>query len=452
MFKYIFRNRYCSCIITRRWYNTAASSLETTPLRHSKRIKSKQERRDHFKEHSRKAIGETTPGPGVNGSQEPRRPKKKIALYLGFNGSGYQGMQWNPPATSIEQTLFEALCKAGAVSNLNSSDPKKVQMNRAARTDKGVHAAGNIVSLKMIVEDPHIVERINSYLPEQIRIWGYSHVMGGFHAKNSCNAREYEYWLPTYALMSPSSSKPMKRRREFPTDIRIASLDDNSNNDQNNTAYGYIEPNSPKEFARKNEYRIDTERYEKLKQAMNKFLGTHNFHNYTIARAFKDPSANRHMMQIQVHEPSYFQGTEWVNIKLRGQSFMLHQIRKMISMAMLVTRSNSPLSIIDRSFEETKINIPKAPALGLLLDQPLFQHYNQRVENRSDREPIHFDNFQDQMKEFKQEWIYSKIFETDKTDQVFDNFILMVDSQVGPAFKYINEQGIIPPESVIYLK
>ena len=62
-------------------------------------------------------------------------------------------------------------------------------------------------------------------------------------------------------------------------------------------------------------------------------------------------------------------------------------------MAMLVARSNSPLSIIDRSFEETKINIPKAPALGLLLDQPLFDHYNQRVEKRSDREPIHFDKF-----------------------------------------------------------
>ena len=62
-------------------------------------------------------------------------------------------------------------------------------------------------------------------------------------------------------------------------------------------------------------------------------------------------------------------------------------------MAMLVARSDSPLSIIDRSFKETKINIPKAPALGLLLDQPLFDHYNQRVENRSDREPIRFDKF-----------------------------------------------------------
>lgn len=48
----------------------------------------------------------------------------------------------------------------------------QVQLRRAARTDKGVHAAGNLVSLKMIIEDPDIVAKVNSYLPEQIRVWG----------------------------------------------------------------------------------------------------------------------------------------------------------------------------------------------------------------------------------------------------------------------------------------
>jgi tRNA pseudouridine38-40 synthase len=43
---------------------------------------------------------------------------------------------------------------------------------RAARTDKGVHAAGQAISLKMIIEDPNIVNKINEHLPEQIRVWG----------------------------------------------------------------------------------------------------------------------------------------------------------------------------------------------------------------------------------------------------------------------------------------
>ncbi|KAI8146213.1 pseudouridine synthase [Fennellomyces sp. T-0311] len=385
----------------RRWSSSDAA------VRHSKRIKTGRERREHFNAHSRKVEGECQ-GPVT---QEPRLPKKKVALYIGFNGTGYQGMQLNPTALSIEQTLFDALCKAGAVSSLNSSDPKKIQLNRAARTDKGVHAAGNIVSLKMIVEDPDIVSKINAHLPEQIRVWGYTHVMGSFHAKNSCNARVYEYWLPTYALMPPAPAKPIHSTRKLPTDIRIAGGNDN-------TAVGYISPSTPDEMVVKHAYRVNAERFEKFKQAVGMFNGTHNFHNYTISRAYSDPSAKRHMMEVKVNDPTYFQGTEWLSVKLRGQSFMLHQIRKMMSMAMLVTRSNTPLSLIDRSFEATKINIPKAPALGLLLDQPLFDHYNQRVEGRDDREPIGFDKFQSQINEFKREWIYSKIFETDRAGQV----------------------------------
>lgn len=44
----------------------------------------------------------------------------------------------------------------------------QVQWNRAARTDKGVSAAGNVVSLKMMIGYPDIVERINSNLPAQV--------------------------------------------------------------------------------------------------------------------------------------------------------------------------------------------------------------------------------------------------------------------------------------------
>lgn len=43
---------------------------------------------------------------------------------------------------------------------------------RAARTDKGVHAAGNVLSLKFQIPSDDIVEKINSYLPDQIRVWG----------------------------------------------------------------------------------------------------------------------------------------------------------------------------------------------------------------------------------------------------------------------------------------
>lgn len=45
---------------------------------------------------------------------------------------------------TIEGDVFEALVKAGAVSAENSVDHRKVDVQRAARTDAGVHAAGNV--------------------------------------------------------------------------------------------------------------------------------------------------------------------------------------------------------------------------------------------------------------------------------------------------------------------
>lgn len=53
---------------------------------------------------------------------------------------------------------------------------RQVNFARAARTDAGVHAAGNLVSLKMITTIPGIpdmVARINEELPPEIRAWGF---------------------------------------------------------------------------------------------------------------------------------------------------------------------------------------------------------------------------------------------------------------------------------------
>ncbi len=44
----------------------------------------------------------------------------------------------------------------------------QVGWQRAARTDKGVSAAGNVVSLKLMIEFPDVVERINAALPDQV--------------------------------------------------------------------------------------------------------------------------------------------------------------------------------------------------------------------------------------------------------------------------------------------
>ncbi len=102
---------------------------------------------------------------------EDKKPKRKVAVLIGYSGTGYKGMQIDPKQKTIEGDLFAAFVAAGAISKANADDPKKSSLVRCARTDKGVHAAGNVVSLKLIIEDPDIVYKINSHLSPQIRVW-----------------------------------------------------------------------------------------------------------------------------------------------------------------------------------------------------------------------------------------------------------------------------------------
>ena len=80
----------------------------------------------------------------------------------------------NPNTATIELELHKAFAKSGAVSKDNAMAPSKVGFSRCARTDKGVSAAGQVVSLKLLMI-PDLIESINAHLPEDIRIFGESH-------------------------------------------------------------------------------------------------------------------------------------------------------------------------------------------------------------------------------------------------------------------------------------
>ncbi|KAJ3487379.1 hypothetical protein NLG97_g6426 [Lecanicillium saksenae] len=134
---------------------------------------------------------------------EERRPKRKVAVMIGYSGTGYKGMQVNGDEPTIERDLFQAFIKAGAISKANADDPRKSSLARCARTDKGVHAAGNVISLKLIIEDEDIVDKINEALPEQIRIWGIQRTNNSFNCYQYCDSRFYEYLLPSYCLLPP---------------------------------------------------------------------------------------------------------------------------------------------------------------------------------------------------------------------------------------------------------
>jgi tRNA pseudouridine38-40 synthase len=134
----------------------------------------------------------------TNGT-DTRLRKRKVALFVSYVGRGYNGMQKNPGVKTIEEDLIEALWRAGAVAEEWKERLDKMNFQRCARTDKGVSAAVNVVSLKMMIKD-NILEEVNSHLSPQIRAVGFVRTTKKFDCKLSCSARSYEYVLPTFAF------------------------------------------------------------------------------------------------------------------------------------------------------------------------------------------------------------------------------------------------------------
>lgn len=130
----------------------------------------------------------------------------------------------------------------------------------------------------------------------------------------------------------------------------------------------------------------------------------------------------------------------------------------MIGFAVLLTRSQGSASLVNKTYESTRIRIPKAPALGLLLEEPVFETYNQKIatanakwrdvatngkgktptpvkgakgdkaakdaneETDEDkdhaanfiRDPIDFSKYKDDIEEFKKKFIYEQMQKTEE--------------------------------------
>ncbi|KAF9098427.1 tRNA pseudouridine synthase 1 [Mortierella sp. AD031] len=379
-----------------------------------------------------------------NEDKEARIPKRKVALLMGYCGTGYQGMQVNPNAKTIEGELFKAMVEAGAVSKDNADDIKKVSMMRSARTDKGVHAAGNVVSLKMIVDMEDVIGKINACLPEQIRLFGYVRTLNSFNAKVLCDSRVYEYLLPTYVFLPrPPLPEPTEITQEFaPTTIRTELPGGSMAWDEN------VHISTPEEMATKRSYRIDEATLAKVREGFAAYVGTKNFHNFTVGKNFKEKTCQRFMMSFNVSDPKMIQGTEWLSLKVHGQSFMLHQIRKMVSLIVMLVRTDTPLKLIPETFKANKINIPKAPSLGLLLERPVFDTYNRKVKDS--HQPLDFSPYNETMEAFKEKFIYDGIIKEELEFNRFDEFLQILDGHAHKYnLRYLNKEGIIPEEAII---
>lgn len=85
----------------------------------------------------------------VRTNPEDRVKRRKFLLVMGYAGANYIGMQRNPEVNTIEEELLKALFKNKLIVEEAFQQPQYTHFQRAARTDKGVSAARQCVSLKL---------------------------------------------------------------------------------------------------------------------------------------------------------------------------------------------------------------------------------------------------------------------------------------------------------------
>lgn len=181
---------------------------------------------------------------------------------------------------------------------------------------------------------------------------------------------------------------------------------------------------APKDLDPQDEtYRLSQETLEKVNRLLACYKGTHNFHNFTSQKKAKDPSANRYIMEMFCEEPFVREGLEFAVIKVKGQSFMMHQIRKMIGLVIAVVKGYTAESIMERSWGEEKVDVPKAPGLGLVLERVHFEKYNKRFGNDGLHEPLEWVEEEEKIAAFKEEHIYPTIINTEQEEKSMVNWM-----------------------------
>ncbi|MBQ7841419.1 MAG: tRNA pseudouridine(38-40) synthase TruA [Lachnospiraceae bacterium] len=239
---------------------------------------------------------------------------RNFKITIQYEGTRYQGWQKQGSTDNTLQGKFEAL--------LTRMAKAPVEIAASGRTDAGVHAWGQVANFHMDTEmmPKELMEKINSYLPEDVAVISCEEVPERFHSRLNAKKKTYRYRI----LNSPVPSVFDRR-------------------------YVWQLPD-----------RLDV---EAMKKASCFFLGTHDFKSFTSAKKSKK-STVRSIQSIEIERV----GNEVV-LTFTGDGFLFHMVR-------ILTGTLVEVGLGKRNAEEMEQLLlacdrqlagPLAPACGLAL-------------------------------------------------------------------------------------
>jgi len=198
----------------------------------------------------------------------------RIALGIEYDGSRFLGWQTQAGGGTVQDALQAALATIAG---------EPVAVTCAGRTDRGVHARGQVVHFDTAAARPETawVRGVNAVLPESVAVLWSRRVPDDFHARYSAIARTYRYVLLNRAVR-PALSARYAGWMHAPLDI-------------------------------------DT-----MREAAGMLAGEHDFSAFRAAECqAKTPVRTLHLLDVE-------QRGERIDFVLRANAFLHHMVRNIV--------------------------------------------------------------------------------------------------------------------------
>jgi tRNA pseudouridine38-40 synthase len=133
----------------------------------------------------------------------------RLKLTIEYDGTPFRGWAAQPGLPTVEASLRAALGETFA-----SFEKLAV----AGRTDTGVHALANVVSVDVEGGPPteRAAQALNTRLPDEIAVVAVEQVADDFHARFSARSRSYRY-----RIFNRRTSSPFEVRRSWWVPLRL---------------------------------------------------------------------------------------------------------------------------------------------------------------------------------------------------------------------------------------
>jgi tRNA pseudouridine38-40 synthase len=245
---------------------------------------------------------------------------RNIKLTISYDGARFHGWQYQPGMPTIQGAINEAARKI---------TQEKIVVHGASRTDRGVHALGQVAHFKThsALSSLEFQRALNALLPPAIRIVAAEEMGQDFHARWSAQAKTYRYRI--------------YRGRVLP----------------------------PFEHGRVLHYPWPLEEH-RMAEAARLFEGQHDFGSFSASSGSEEDDQDRGLLRVLLwSEILRESGGEEIAYVVRGRSFLRYMVRKIVGTIMEVGRGRLTPQDVVQLFEsrDRSRSGPTVPPEGLYL-------------------------------------------------------------------------------------